>query len=50
MLSIPIALLASLVYLVATGNTLNIISMSALAIAIGMVVDDAIVVLAQEII
>ena len=44
-LSIPMALLASLVYLVATGNTLNIISMSALAIAIGMVVDDAIVVL-----
>ncbi|MCQ2182299.1 MAG: efflux RND transporter permease subunit [Bacteroidales bacterium] len=44
-LSIPIALLASLVYLYATGNTLNIISMSALAIAIGMVVDDAIVVL-----
>ena len=44
-LSIPIALLASLLYLVATGNTLNIISMSALSIAIGMVVDDAIVVL-----
>ncbi|MBP5690006.1 MAG: efflux RND transporter permease subunit [Bacteroidales bacterium] len=44
-LSIPIALLASLVYLFATGNTLNIISMSALSIAIGMVVDDAIVVL-----
>ena len=44
-LSIPIALLASLVYLFASGNTLNIISMSALAIAIGMVVDDAIVVL-----
>ena len=44
-LSIPIALLASLVYLAMTGNTLNIISMSALAIAIGMVVDDAIVVL-----
>lgn len=44
-LSIPIALLASLVYLFATGNTLNIISMSALTIAIGMVVDDAIVVL-----
>ena len=44
-LSIPLALLASLVYLFATGNTLNIISMSALAIAIGMVVDDAIVVL-----
>ena len=44
-LSIPLALLASLMYLFATGNTLNIISMSALAIAIGMVVDDAIVVL-----
>ena len=44
-LSIPIALLASLMYLLATGNTLNIISMSALSIAIGMVVDDAIVVL-----
>ena len=44
-LSIPLALLASLIYLYATGNTLNIISMSALSIAIGMVVDDAIVVL-----
>ena len=44
-LSIPIALLASLLYLFATGSTLNIISMSALSIAIGMVVDDAIVVL-----
>ena len=44
-LSIPIALLASLMYLFATGNTLNIISMSALSIALGMVVDDAIVVL-----
>lgn len=44
-LSIPISLLASLMYLFATGNTLNIISMSALSLAIGMVVDDAIVVL-----
>ncbi|MBO4605812.1 MAG: efflux RND transporter permease subunit [Bacteroidales bacterium] len=44
-LSIPVALLASIVYLFATGNTLNIVSMSALSIAIGMVVDDAIVVL-----
>ncbi len=44
-LSIPISLLASLVYLFATGNTLNIISMSALSIAIGMVVDDSIVAL-----
>ena len=44
-LAIPISLLASLIYLFATGNTLNIISMSALSSAIGMVVDDAIVVL-----
>lgn len=44
-LSIPLALLASLIYLYATGNTLNIISTSALSIAIGMVVDDSIVVL-----
>ena len=45
MLTIPISLLGSLVYLYATGNTLNIISLSSLSIAIGMVVDDAIVVL-----
>ena len=44
-LAIPISLLASLMYLWATGNTLNVISMSSLSIAIGMVVDDAIVVL-----
>ena len=44
-LAIPISLLASLMYLWVTGNTLNIVSMSALSIAIGMVVDDAIVVL-----
>ena len=44
-LAIPISLLASLMYLWATGNTLNIVSMSALSIAIGMVVDDAVVVL-----
>ncbi|MCF0176092.1 MAG: efflux RND transporter permease subunit [Bacteroidales bacterium] len=44
-LAIPISLLASIIYLFATGNTLNIISMSSLSIAIGMVVDDAIVVL-----
>ena len=44
-LSIPVSLLASLMYLWATGNTLNIVSMASLSIAIGMVVDDAIVVL-----
>ncbi|WP_373817333.1 efflux RND transporter permease subunit, partial [Porphyromonas loveana] len=44
-LTIPISLIASFIYLMATGNTLNIISLSSLSIAIGMVVDDAIVVL-----
>ncbi len=44
-LTIPISLLSALTYLLATGNTMNIISMSALSIAIGMVVDNAIVVL-----
>lgn len=43
--TIPISLLAALVYLLATGDTLNIISMSSLSISIGMVVDNAIVVL-----
>lgn len=42
---IPISLIASFIYLAITGNTLNIISLSSLSIAIGMVVDDAIVVL-----
>ena len=44
-ITIPISLIASFIYLFATGNTLNIISLSALSISIGMVVDDAIVVL-----
>ncbi|MBQ3324083.1 MAG: efflux RND transporter permease subunit [Muribaculaceae bacterium] len=44
-LTIPISLIASFIYLYATGNTLNIVSLSALSISIGMVVDDAIVVL-----
>ena len=44
-LTIPISLIASFIYLLATGNTLNIVSLSALSISIGMVVDVAIVVL-----
>ena len=44
-ITIPISLVASFIYLAATGNSLNIISLSSLSIAIGMVVDDAIVVL-----
>ncbi len=44
-LTIPISLICAFIYLYASGSTLNIISLSALSIAIGMVVDDAIVVL-----
>jgi HAE1 family hydrophobic/amphiphilic exporter-1 len=44
-LTIPISLIVSFIYLYLTGSTLNIISLSSLSIAIGMVVDDAIVVL-----
>ena len=44
-LTIPISLITSFIYLFVTGSTLNIISLSSLSIAIGMVVDDAIVVL-----
>ncbi|ALO15838.1 Multidrug transporter MdtC [Salinivirga cyanobacteriivorans] len=44
-LTIPISLIVSFIYLRLTGNSINIISLSALSIAIGMVVDDAIVVL-----
>ncbi|MDR3286044.1 MAG: efflux RND transporter permease subunit, partial [Prevotellaceae bacterium] len=44
-LTIPISLITAFIYLYATGGTLNIISLSSLSIAIGMVVDDAIVVL-----
>ena len=44
-LTIPISLLAAIIYIFATGETLNIITMSSLSIAIGMVVDNAIVVL-----
>ncbi len=44
-LTIPVSLVVSFIYLYMTGGTLNIISLSSLSIAIGMVVDDAIVVL-----
>ena len=44
-ITIPLSLIASFIYLYGTGNTLNIVSLSALSISIGMVVDDAIVVL-----
>lgn len=44
-ITIPVSLIGAFIYLYATGNTLNIISLSALSLAIGMVVDDSIVVL-----
>ena len=44
-ITIPIALIVAFVYLMLTDSSLNIISLSALTVAIGMVVDDSIVVL-----
>ncbi|MDR2585814.1 MAG: efflux RND transporter permease subunit [Prevotellaceae bacterium] len=44
-LTIPVSLIAGFIYLMFTGGTVNIVSLSSLSIAIGMVVDDAIVVL-----
>ena len=43
--TIPLSLIASFIYLAVTDGSLNIISLSCLTIAIGMVVDDTIVVL-----
>src|SRR5690554_3974866 len=44
-LTIPISLIVAFLYLFITGSSLNVISLTSLSIAIGMVVDDAIVVL-----
>lgn len=44
-LTIPVSLIGAFIYLLMSGNSLNVISLSSLSIAIGMVVDDAIVVL-----
>ncbi len=44
-ITIPFSLVASFIYLFATDGSINIISLSCLSIAIGSVVDDAIVVL-----
>lgn len=44
-LTIPISLIVAFLYLYITGNSINVISLTSLSIAIGMVVDDAIVVL-----
>ncbi|WMJ74571.1 efflux RND transporter permease subunit [Cytophagaceae bacterium ABcell3] len=44
-LTIPFSLIVALIYLYISDNSLNLISLSSLAIAMGMVVDDAIVIL-----
>jgi HAE1 family hydrophobic/amphiphilic exporter-1 len=44
-LTIPISLIVAFIYLFVSGESINIISLTSLSIAIGMVVDDAIVVL-----
>lgn len=44
-LTIPISLIVAFIFLGITGSSINIISLTSLSIAIGMVVDDAIVVL-----
>lgn len=44
-LTIPFSLIVAFIYLFVSGKSLNIISMSSLSIAIGLVVDDAIVIL-----
>jgi hydrophobic/amphiphilic exporter-1 (mainly G- bacteria), HAE1 family len=44
-LTIPISLIVAFIYLYVSGASINIISLTSLSIAIGMVVDDAIVVL-----
>jgi len=44
-LTIPISLIVAFLYLFITGSSINVISLTSLSIAIGMVVDDAIVVL-----
>ncbi|MBP7315913.1 MAG: efflux RND transporter permease subunit [Chitinophagaceae bacterium] len=44
-LSIPVSLITGFIYIYLTGGTINIISLSSLSIAIGLVVDDSIVVL-----
>lgn len=44
-LTIPLSLLSAFIYMLAAGDTFNVITMSALSIAIGMIVDNAIVVL-----
>jgi len=47
LITIPVTLLLTLVVLYATGQTLNIMTLGAIAAAIGLIIDDAIVVVEQ---
>ncbi|NIP93504.1 MAG: efflux RND transporter permease subunit, partial [Akkermansiaceae bacterium] len=44
-IAIPVSIMASMVVLLALGRTINIISLAGLAFAVGMVVDNSIVVI-----
>jgi CzcA family heavy metal efflux pump len=44
-LSIPLSLITSFVFLHLTGDTLNLMSLGGLAVAIGLIIDDAVVVI-----
>lgn len=44
-LALPVSLIGAFIYLYFSGSTINIISLSSLSIAVGLVVDDAIVIL-----
>jgi len=44
-MTLPVSLIGAFIYLYFSGNTINIISLASLSIAVGMVVDDAIVIL-----
>ncbi len=47
LLTIPVTLLLTIIVLYATGETLNIMTLGAIAAAIGLIIDDAIVVVEQ---
>jgi len=44
-IAIPVSLITAFIYLYVSGATINLISLSALALAVGLVVDDAIIVM-----
>ena len=44
-LSIPLSLIISFVFLYLTGDTLNLMSLGGLAVAIGLIIDDTVVVI-----